>query len=374
MLLLFFGISITAPAQQKAVTVDSTELAFLPAIAYNSDLGLILGGIGSRYSYKKDVHPFYSYLHLNALFSTKGLISSTVLFDKPDIFESNQRLTSELYVSRFLENQYYGIGNYAELPNSLKNSNYYLYKSFSTGIELTLRRPIIAYTNGAHLDAYGLAVFDYRTPWGNNANRLIIAEQPQGVDGSRASALGAGVIWENRDNEFAPTSGTYVKTGVEFSHRWLGSSTRYFRLNGEARSYATFHLIRDITFANRLSFAHSAGTLPYWKLPELGGEDSMRGYPENRFRDQNALFLNSELRTWLIEFKAVDVRLGGTIFFDVGRTFPNSTSLKNVFNDLKYTFGFGGNSSFFTNDFILRGDIGFSEEGYGIYFTAGYMF
>lgn len=100
----------------------------------------------------------------------------------------------------------------------------------------------------------------------------------------------------------------------------------------------------------------------------------MRGFPENRFRDDNALFLNTELRTWLFEFPAHDIKFGGTLFADVGRTFPNGTSLNSVFSDLKYVFGFGGNSSFFNENFIFRGDVGFSEEGYGIYFTAGYMF
>ncbi len=59
---------------------------------------------------------------------------------------------------------------------------------------------------------------------------------------------------------------------------------------------------------------------------------------------------------------------------DAGRTFPNGMAFSSVLDDLKYTFGFGGNMSFLNPNFILRGDIGFSEEDYGVYFTAGYMF
>lgn len=383
LLIFFVGLALCLPLQAQAPVLpeeastpqDSIEIAFLPALAYNSDLGFIGGGLFSRYKYENGLRPFYSYLHVNALLSTKGLISSTVFYDKPNVFNTEQRLTSEVYISRFLQNPYYGIGNYAELPQALKDSaDYYLYKSFSTGFEFILRRPIIKNTEGAQLDIFGQAVFDYRTPWGNNSDQLILIEQPRGVDGIRASALGAGLIWENRNNEFDPTSGTFVKAGIEIGQTIFGSSTNYFKLESEARAYASFHLLKDITFANRLTFHHTSGALPYWKLAEMGGEDSMRGYPENRFRDNNALYLNTELRTWLWEFPEYDVRLGGTIFVDVGRTFPNNAGLDNIFNDLKYTFGFGGNSSFFTDDFILRGDIGFSDEGYGIYFTAGYMF
>ena len=58
----------------------------------------------------------------------------------------------------------------------------------------------------------------------------------------------------------------------------------------------------------------------------------------------------------------------------MGRTYPNGESFDNIFNDLKYSYGLGGTSSFFTPDFVLRCDVGFSEEGVGVYFTAGYMF
>ncbi len=382
-LLFFVGVILSSPLkaqapipQEETVALqDSTQIAFLPALAYNSDLGFIGGGLFSRYKYENDLRPFYSYLHVNALLSTKGLISSTIFYDKPNVFNSDQRLTTEVYISRFLQNPYYGIGNYTKLPQALKDSaDYYLYKSFSTGFEFILRRPLTKNQKGEQLDIFGQVVFDYRTPWGNNDDQLILVERPRGVSGIRASALGAGFIWENRDNEFAPTSGTFAKAGIEVGQKVFGSSTNYLKFESEARVYSTFHLLRNITYANRLTFHHTSGALPYWKLAEMGGEDSMRGYPENRFRDNNALYLNSELRTWLWEFPEYDVRLGGTIFVDVGRTFPNNASLDNIFSDLKYTFGFGGNSSFFTDDFILRGDIGFSDEGYGIYFTAGYMF
>ncbi len=374
-LLLLFFINSTFVNAQNTVHTDSVKVAFLPALAYNSDMGFIGGGIVSRYKYAANTKPFYSFLNMNVLVSTKGLVSAQVFYDKPFVFGSQQRLTSQLYVSRFLQNQYYGIGNYTLLPDSPPGKpDYYLYKSFSTGFEFVLRRPLISASSNSHLDMYGLINFDYRTPWGNDTNHLIMQEMPEGIHGGITSALGTGLIWDNRDNEFAPTKGNYAKAGFQIGNEVLGSSYNYFIFESETKAYLTFHLIKNITFANRLSFNHTSGKLPYWKLAELGGEETMRGYPENRFLDNNALFLNSELRTWLFEFPEYQVRFGGTLFMDIGRTLPNGASLNNVFNDLKYTFGFGGNSSFFTNEFILRADMGFSDEGYGIYFTAGYMF
>lgn len=363
------------PADSTAIITESIEYAFLPALGYNSDMGLIGGGLMSRYHLKQDISPFYSYLTVNAIASTKGLASASVFYDKPYFFERDLRFISDIYISRFLQNQYYGIGNYAKItghPDS--NPDYYFYRSFSVGTEIMVRKAIFTPSETSNIDAYITGEFVYRTPWDNESNRLITIEQPRGFEGSHIASIETGLIWENRDNEFDPRSGTYAKTGIEIAQDLWGSSSNYLRFDSEIRAYTSFFLIREVTFANRLSVHHSSGSPPYWKLPELGGEQTMRGFPENRFRDDNALFLNTELRTWLFEFPAHDIKFGGTLFADVGRTFPNGTSLNSVFSDLKYVFGFGGNSSFFNENFIFRGDVGFSEEGYGIYFTAGYMF
>tara|TARA_R100000908_G_C3757190_1_gene152024 strand:+ start:5574 stop:6749 length:1176 start_codon:yes stop_codon:yes gene_type:complete len=375
---LIFSSTLFAQASSIPAPTDTTETvdyAFLPALAYSSDLGLVGGGIMSRYKFADDVNPFFSYLHFNALFSTKGLISSTLLFDKPQFLGKDQRFTSELFVSRFLQSQFYGIGNTDRLPDALKDSSdFYFYNSFSTGVELSFRKPIFRSSAQNRLDIFGIANFEYRTPWGNDSDQYIIQQQPLGVEGTRATSLGGGLIWESRDSEFEPSTGFYGRAEIKVGNGVLGSAVDYFMVESDVRAYTSFHLIRNITFANRLSFNHSSGEVPYWLLPELGGEDLMRGYPENRFRDDNSILLNTELRTWLFDWPEYDVRLGGTLFMDLGRTFPNGTSISDITGDLKHTFGFGGTSSFFNRNFILRGDVGFSPEGYGIYFTAGYLF
>lgn len=373
-MLLFFICNIPTRAQISSVP-DTVQYAFLPALAYNSDLGLVAGGLASRYAFQEGMKPFYSYLHANIIVSTKGLISSSFIYDKPYAYNTDIRITTESFVSRFMQNQYYGIGSYGKLtdaPSAIPD--YYEYQSFSTGLIVNVRKPLINLNDETRLDLYGLADLLYFTPFDNDRDILISQDQPIGFDGALTTALGTGIIIENRDSEFNPTRGLYSKLGIETGLKALGGDANYLKLETEMSTYTTFFLIRDITFANRLSYQHSRGDLPYWKLPELGGEESMRGYQVYRFRDDNAVFMNSELRTWLFEFPELNIRLGGTLFLDIGRTYPSGLSINEVFNDLKYAFGFGGTSSLFNENFIMRGDFGFSEEGLGIYFTAGYMF
>lgn len=371
----FLKAQSTPSSTQNSTEADSVELAILPALGYNSDWGVVGGGIFSRYTYKNDLEPFHSYFTVFALASTNGLFASSFFFDKPNVLGSDNRLSFETYLSRFFQNQYYGIGNYNKIDTEPEtNPEYYLYESFTSEIELILRKPVIEINSRSRLDAYGVFNVNYRTPLGDNEGRLITQDNPSGIDGARTLSLGTGVIWENRDNEFNPTTGTYAKTGLQAGNKYIGSGYNFLNFEAEFRGYTSFQFGREITFANRFTFNHTSGSLPYWKLAELGGEETMRGYPENRFLDDNVVFLNSELRTWLIEFPTYDVKFGATLFTDIGRTFQNGNALNNIFNDLKYTFGFGFNSSFFNENFILRGDLGFSEEGYGVYFTSGYLF
>ncbi|MFV1883644.1 MAG: BamA/TamA family outer membrane protein [Balneola sp.] len=373
--ILMVGASFTARAQSNHAS-DSTEFAFLPAIAFNSDLGFIVGGITSLYNYKNDIRPFYSYINIAGIFSTKGLASFEIALDKPFAFGTNMRLTSSFYTSRFLEDTYYGIANYQKLEQDPPDGNpdYYLFKSFSSGFNGMLRIPASINAKQQQLDVLAILNLDYQTPWENGTERLISVQEPAGFKGGRTFMIGTGIIWEARNSEFNPTKGNYLETSIEIGNKLWGSSFNNFVLKHEMYHYLTFHLIKDITLANRFYAKHTSGETPYWKLAYAGDEETLRGYPSRRFLDDNVAILNTELRTWLIDFPSLDMKFGGNLFFDVGRTFPNGSSLNTITSDLKYTFGFSGTASFFTPDFIIRGDVGFSEEGTGVYITTGYMF
>lgn len=376
------GIPLNSYAQSvndinsdRVIVIDTLEYAFLPALGYNSDYGLTGGGIMSRYHYKDGIRPFNSYLTVNAVASTKGLFSGSILFDKPKAFNGRQRLTTDLFVSKFLNDQFYGIGTYEDLnPSTTEDQEFYYYESFSFGIESILRRSLSNDPFSNVSDIYFLTEFDYHNPVNIQPNTFIYNWSPAGFEYSGTVSLGAGYIFDSRNSEFDPSRGVYGKAGFQLIKDYTNSGKIFSLIESEIRAYQSFHLIRDITFANRISYQHLTGDAPFRKLPVIGGEETMRGYPENRFIDDNAILLNTELRTWLFEFPAYEVKFGGTLFFDIGRTYSNDTPIQDILDDLKYTYGLGGTSSFFNENFIFRADLGFSDDGYGLYFTAGYLF
>lgn len=370
-------MSLSQADAQNSPAPDSVDFAFLPAIAYNSDFGLMGGGLTNWFIYNDGMRPFFAYVAVNGIISTKGLAALSIEWDKPHIFGSDIRLKNELYTFRFFEDTYFGLGNYEELASPPENKpEYYLFKTFAIGFESTARFPVVTTSSSQQLDATLNINYDYETPWGNGSDRLITepTEQPLGYNGGHTMLLGTGLIWEGRNSEFRPTRGIYAETGVQVGNSIWGSSYDNLILEAKASHYLTFHLIRDITFANRLTFKHTSGETPYWKLAYAGDEDTIRGYQSRRFLDDNSAILNSELRTWLFNIPAIDGQIGGNLFFDIGRTFNNDTPFDVWTRDLKYSFGFAGTASLFTPEFIIRGDVGFSKEDIGIYITTGYMF
>lgn len=371
-LFLALQSSILAQTSQKP---DSVEFAFLPAISFNSDLGFIFGGITDWYTYRDGIDPFYTRLTISGVLSTKGLATFEVTKDKPKAFGTDIRITTSIYTFRFLEDSYFGFRNYANLKNKETfPTPYFTFQSFSLGLNTTLRLPLTNPTSNKGLDALAIVNLNYETPFDNSEEQFFTIEKPTGFNGGRTFQLGTGIIWEARNNEFNPTKGAYIKSSIEVGNSIWGSSFDNVILEHQMSYYSTFHLIKDITFANRLYTKHTSGDVPYWKLAYAGDDETLRGYPAKRFLDDNATLLNSELRTWLLEFPDKNMKFGGTLFIDAGRTFRNGEAFSEIIDDLKYSYGFGGTASFFSPNFIIRGDVGFSEEGTGVYITTGYLF
>lgn len=376
LLLVILSVNLQAQTARFDSTAQVKEItnAFLPALGYNSDIGFVGGGLYNRYVYENESPQFSSYLSSSAQLSSKGLFAGELSLDIPELHKSGIIFYGELYATRFFEDQYFGYANYGNLNDfNEPNENYYLFNSFSTGIMMRLGAPIKVFPI-SNFEWFGSLNFEYQTPTGDNSNRLIGEITPPGYDGSQLLLFGFGLRNDSRSNQFRPKNGFYFEAAAEVASEAFASSNDVIIFKSKFSTYYTFQFIREITFANQVQFYKSEGETPYWKQASVGGSETLRGYPFRRFLDQNSLVMNTELRTWLFKVPVLESEFGGTLFMDIGRTFPNGTSLSDFMGDLKFTGGFGGTSSFFTPDFVMRADIGFSEEGIGIYLTGGYAF
>jgi hypothetical protein len=158
---------------------------------------------------------------------------------------------------------------------------------------------------------------------------------------------------------------------VNFSHfddRTTGLYT-FNRVDTDLRQFVGFLAGRRV-IAARL-FVSTSNTdddhvMPFYAMPTLGGNDTLRGFREYRFRGPHAILVQGEYR-WEI-WSGFDAAL----FYDAGKVANTRSDLD--FSDLQSDYGFG--FRFNTNEAIVfRVDAGFgSRDGKHLYIVFGGVF
>lgn len=114
------------------------------------------------------------------------------------------------------------------------------------------------------------------------------------------------------------------------------------------------------------SIARKSDVVPYFLMPTLGGGRSLRGYPDNRFRDRHTLLMTGELR-WFPNRAGLDM----AFFVDAGKVAPNrkGLTLDGLWTD--YGIGVRLHSLVATP---LRIDVARGREGTRLVVAAGPVF
>ena len=105
--------------------------------------------------------------------------------------------------------------------------------------------------------------------------------------------------------------------------------------------------------------------VPFYFLPYIGGSDTVRGFKEFRFRDENVVFMNAEYR-WEA-FSGLDMAL----FFDVGEVSDKWETID--LRDAKKSYGLGFRFNNYKSVF-MRFDVSVGGEGTQIFFKFGPAF
>jgi hypothetical protein len=198
--------------------------------------------------------------------------------------------------------------------------------------------------------------------------------------------LEAGIIVDTRDDEVASRRGQYHTLKARVSP-WSNSALpyRYVQIDLATRFYATVWPERLVLGA-RLVGDVQIGSVPFYELSRydeasaLGGANSVRGVPADRYRGKRKVFANFEARGILAHFtvRGSPYALGLTGFVDTGRVWADLTSapeLDGTGLGLKYGVG-GGLRLHKGRSFVLRFDLAWSPDASPLagYLLAGQMF
>ncbi len=202
-------------------------------------------------------------------------------------------------------------------------------------------------------------VFDvnYTDMVDKEGNTYLTNDEVLGSNGGEYFGVGLNAVWDTRDNLFFPNDGKY--TSIKFVSYPIGNFI-YYTTEFDIRSYTSFS--KNHILAGQVYFYNAVGEVPFYALPQLGGQYKMSGYYQGRYVDNAYFTIQLEYRQYFWW------RFGYVVFASVGTV--ASSPDKYQMTEMKFSYGAGLRFLFNEQEMVnLRMDLGITREGdTGIYF------
>lgn len=368
--ILFLFTCFEAQSQSQ----DSVRYGFLPSFAYDSDNGIKLAMDIQRFNYGDGtLQPYQTFGKYRVSYTGNGAYSLSVSRDHVRTFGTEKRTAFDFLVSQNFGNYFPGQtteGNFSK--ERFDTSSFYQFNSFLFNAGGETRIPISSIVGLHRTDIkIGFRVV-HEKPFDLETTSFMNINRPTGWNGSTYSFIEIAYLKERRDSEFRPRNGYTFAAGLKtalpvISTNMMGlafSDVKFFhQLSNDLE-------VPSLIFAQKFAINQTFGDIPYWFAPSLGGSPSLRGFIYRRFVGNGSAQSSTELRSWLLKLPWLESQVGMSAFMDNGVVFNGS------FGDIQggTTFGFGGFMSIFSRDYILKYEMGFSEEGVGVYIGSGFAF
>ncbi|WP_375503368.1 BamA/TamA family outer membrane protein [uncultured Nostoc sp.] len=165
-----------------------------------------------------------------------------------------------------------------------------------------------------------------------------------------------------RNNPLQPTSGSYLRFGVDQSVPVGLGNILLTRFRGSYSQYLPIKLISLSKGAQTLAFNLQAGTilgdLPPYEAFTLGGSNSVRGYEEGALSSGRS-YVQASVEYRFPVFSVVS----GALFFDLGSDLGTSTRAAEVLNKNGSGFGYGLGVRVQSPLGPIRIDYGINDDG-----------
>lgn len=356
-LLVVGGVAVPAQAQSQDSSATSssdgsateTDWLVIPYASYSPTTKIAIGG-GAGYYMSAPPGQSPSSVEMSVKVTQRRQISAEI---EPELYlnEGRIHIKGELRGSKY-PSSFHGIGG--DTHKAAKES----YTSSYGLLDFLLQRRI---RPNLHV---GPRVFvrvgDISDP---EENGLIENDQVVGANGGTTAGLGGAIRWDARDNRYYPTTGTYAETVVTWYSSAWGSNYTFGHVETDLRGY---HPAGPGILAAQINTSSVVGQAPFLLLPQLGGDDQMRGYRSGRFRDNVFWSTQVEYRFPLFW------RFKGAAFTSAGEVAPQIGTA--LFEEVELAVGLGGRLRLTDSGLHGRLDVAYSRTGIEFYLALGEAF
>jgi outer membrane protein assembly factor BamA len=348
-----FVLSLVCIHPVLAENSDSTDtknftIRVYPYLFYTPETKLALGAAAiSYFRTSQDTLTKLSKLTLSGYYSTRKQYYAVF---RPEFFlkQNAYKLYLDANFGNFYD-KFWGIGN--DTPD-IETVDYI---RMAYGLQLNMQARIYGHTNGGVIFEISNSVIRDK-----KENPYLLYGDITGSEGGMNSGIGAVFSYDSRDNNFYPGHGGILEFQAIVFEQMFGGDFNFQRYLVNYRQYSTLkknHIMALQFYAN-----FTSGGVPFYELPALGGQNTMRGYFLGRYRDKQYVMTQAEYRT------IIWWRLGVVGFFGVGDVAPQLSALR--IDELKYSIGAGIRFVLDAKEKLnVRMDIGFGKDTAGLYFA-----
>ena len=397
---------------------EGAYLTGVPDLSSDPVDGFGVGAEAQLFFDGKRTDPFFAYtayraeIDLSAFYTTKSEREFQLVWDVPYIFNSKWRLRGQCEYMVNPNYLFFGVtentlkplsyypnndsskaivnnANYNDYSNNQVGSiaNYNTFQQEEKSVNLSLEH---SWFKGKFRTLIGYEVTSDIISTPLNENSLLHQQAMEGLitgfGTNWGTLLQMGLIYDTRDLEADPSSGSFAELTEELSSTALGSEYNFnrvfFHYNFYRRLFpATF---KKLVFSSRIGMGYTSGNAPFYEYMDvwssegdingLGGAQTLRGYSQSRFVAPAVGILNLEIRYRFAQADLLKQHLAFYLipFFDAGGVWDNLSRVSNLQN-LRYSAGPGAQIAW-NEDTILRFDFGICAEGSQFYFSIGQIF
>jgi outer membrane protein assembly factor BamA len=341
-------------ASDSVQRFEKATTDFLPIVSYDTDAGF---GYGVKSFFLNHLHYRESF-DVVLFNSTKGVRWYRLVFSIPD-FELRQGTEYPLAIDvvldydKWISYSFFGVGN----SSRFDDREYYTREPFE--ISVTASRGFSS-TVVAQLGIKHKQIKNYNF---TAESRLVHLKPDLNASTTLSTSLSTSLRYDTRNSYINPLKGSVVLGEVEVAPKWFSNNVNFIRLSGTFQHYVS--LFDSVVVATRTSLQVLRGSdLPITVLLPVGGGGTLRGYPQDRYLDKVAALANIEFRFPIVwRFGAIAGLDLGKVWNDVGELNIKNWAVNGVLG-LRFYF----------DTFVVRADVGISNETTGFYLNFGHVF
>jgi outer membrane protein assembly factor BamA len=255
---------------------------------------------------------------------------------------------------KWIKNSFFGIGN----DSKFEDREYYTREPFDLNMVLS---------RGFSTKLVGQVGIRYKTVKNSNFQEesRLFNTLPE-INRSRATyhSVFTNLRYDTRDSFINPSRGLVVQWEAEFALKTKFSNVKFSRISAMFHYYSVLFYPKTVMIL-RLGIQNLFGEdLPVQVLLPVGGNKTLRGYPQDRFLGKASAVFNAELRF------PIFWRIGGVVGFDAGKVWNSLREINFTRWATNPTIGL----RLYMKHFLARFDIGFGRNSTGMYFNFGHIF